>query len=194
MNRSPVNRSGAPLWLLCRHSPAGALAELSPARRHPIGPANAADTKRLAVDSQTLAANSQKQLTFSERPFVAMVSSYDEEMSACLVYAHNQGVGPALDLEVDVSFDDGELKLYSVGCLPADGKFQFLMGTRSLHLQRTTNRMDVMPRVRLSVKKWGMHCIHANKFDRKSEGPQWRNLQFEIKGRANPSPMFFCKP
>jgi hypothetical protein len=104
----------------------------------------AADTKRLAVDTQKLAANSQQQLTFSERPFVAMVSSYDEEMDACLVYAHNQGVGPALDVDATLFLGDGESPLFGVGCLPANGKFQFLIGARSKDLRRATLKYESM--------------------------------------------------
>jgi hypothetical protein len=104
----------------------------------------AADTRRLAVDTQKLAENSQRQLTFSERPFIALVSSYDEEISAPLVYAHNQGVGPSLDASAVLYFENGISESFGIGCLPAGGEFQFLIGAQSLTLNGATIRYKSM--------------------------------------------------
>jgi len=81
------------------------------------------------------------QLALTQRPFVAIHSKYCEDINANLVYAHNQGNGPALDVEVCLVFDDDDTDIgrpssYSIGCLAADGKFQFLIGATSANLAR----------------------------------------------------------
>jgi hypothetical protein len=81
------------------------------------------------------------QLALTQRPFVAIHSEYCEDISACLVWAHNQGNGPALDVEACLVFDDDDTEIgrpssYSIGCLPIDGKFQFLIGATSANLAR----------------------------------------------------------
>jgi hypothetical protein len=96
----------------------------------------ARDTRRLANDTQTIATNSLTQLTQSERPFVAVSSIYDKVIEAPLVYAHNQGVGPSLDLGATLYYDNGSSDSYGVGCLPANGKFQFLIGAKSVSLRK----------------------------------------------------------
>ena len=92
----------------------------------------ARDTRRLANDTRTLAKSSLQQLTFSERPFIAWISQYDDDDDLVIGYAHNQGSGPALDLEGTLRFN-GEHgpSDYSIGCLPAGEKFHFKIGGHS---------------------------------------------------------------
>lgn len=54
-----------------------------------------------------------------------------------MVYAHNQGNGPALDVEASLTHDEGKDE-YSIGCMAVDGKFQFKIGDRSKKLSAAT--------------------------------------------------------
>lgn len=82
----------------------------------------------------------QTQLALTQRPFVAIHAEYCNDINACLVYAHNQGNGPALDVEaVLVYYDPDEHKSsYGIGCLAVDGKFQFLIGKQSNDVRHVT--------------------------------------------------------
>jgi hypothetical protein len=97
----------------------------------------AAEKSATAAEQQATAAQTslellRDQLALTQRPFIAIYSEYCEEINARLVYAHNQGNGPALDLEASLVYDpDRHQDAYGVGCLPIDGKFQFLIGERS---------------------------------------------------------------
>lgn len=84
----------------------------------------------------------QKQLLMSERPFIAVHAQYNEVISAATVYAHNQGVGPALDVEANLVFVSNENveHSYMVGCLAVNEKFQFLIGDKSNELVSATLR------------------------------------------------------
>ena len=88
----------------------------------------------------TKAAESQASLT--ERPFVAIHSEFCQDIEAMLVYAHNQGSGPALDVEASLTYTYTELPSrkhgYSIGCLAVDGKFQFRIGEESKILSGAT--------------------------------------------------------
>jgi hypothetical protein len=57
-----------------------------------------------------------------------------------LVYAHNQGNGPALDVEASLTYDEVPIRKdgYSIGCMAVDGKFQFKIGDRSKKLSAAT--------------------------------------------------------
>jgi hypothetical protein len=76
----------------------------------------------------------QAQLTLAERPFVAIHSEFCEEISANLVYAHSQGNGAALDVEASLSYQGAGKDAYLIGCMPVDGKYQFLIGENSMNL------------------------------------------------------------
>ena len=98
-----------------------------------------------AAESQSDAAQKslellRSQLALTERPFVAIHSEYCEDMGANLVYAHNQGNGPALDVEASFAFDEVSKHKheYSIGCLAVDGRFQFLIGESSKKLSAAT--------------------------------------------------------
>ena len=82
----------------------------------------------------------RSQLALTQRPFVAVSSTYSEEIKACLIFAHNQGNGPALDVEAHLVYKDGVVNghSYSIGCLPIDGRFQFLIGESSNTLTAAT--------------------------------------------------------
>jgi hypothetical protein len=96
-----------------------------------------------AAEEQAAAAQNtlvlvREQLALTERPFVAIHSEYCEEIDAYLVYAHNQGNGPALDVEASLVFqeEDTRQSAYSIGCLAEDARFQFLIGETSMNLVR----------------------------------------------------------
>jgi hypothetical protein len=83
----------------------------------------------------------RNQLDLTQRPFVAIHSEYWEDIGACLVYAHNQGNGPALDVEATLEIDDDDplrVHEFSIGCLAVDEQFQFLIGDRSKNLTAAT--------------------------------------------------------
>lgn len=82
----------------------------------------------------------RKQLTLTERPFIAIRSKYCNDIGANLVYAHNQGSGPALDVEASLTYDEAPVDLsdYTIGCLAINEEFQFLIGDRSLKLSAAT--------------------------------------------------------
>jgi hypothetical protein len=89
--------------------------------------------KQASAAEQTLGLL-QQQMVMSERPFVAIHAHYDEAIQATAVYAHNQGIGPALDVVADLLFKPGgesERSSYGVGCLAVDEKFRFLIGAES---------------------------------------------------------------
>jgi hypothetical protein len=98
-----------------------------------------------AAESQSRAAQTslellRSQLALTERPFVAIRSEYCEDIGANLVYAHNQGNGPALDVQASLTYDDPPLRTngYSIGCMSVDGEFQFLIGDTSRRLTAAT--------------------------------------------------------
>jgi hypothetical protein len=76
----------------------------------------------------------KRQILLANRPFVALHSEYEEEINARLVYAHNQGAGPALDVEAVLTFGNGSSSNYGIGCLAAGQTFQFLIGENSVQL------------------------------------------------------------
>ena len=80
------------------------------------------------------------QLALTERPFVAIHTEYCEDINAYLVYAHNQGNGPALDVEASLTYEEVPIRkdLYSIGCMAVDGRFQFKIGDRSKKLSAAT--------------------------------------------------------
>ncbi len=92
------------------------------------------------VAAREAAAAASEQANLTQRPFVAIHSEYCHDINACLVYAHNQGNGPALDVEaVLVYYDPEEHKSsYGIGCLAIDGKFQFLIGKQSNDVKHVT--------------------------------------------------------
>lgn len=92
---------------------------------------------RVAQDSLSLL---QDQQSLTQRPFVAIRSKYCEEIEARLVYAHNQGNGPALDVKATLTYDDGSMSKsnYLIGCLAVDADFQFLIGEESNKLIAAT--------------------------------------------------------
>lgn len=85
----------------------------------------------------------RNQLDLTQRPFVAIHSEYCEDINANLVYVHNQGNGPALDVEASLGIeeevnDDDPAHEYSIGCLAVDESFQLLIGGRSRNLLAAT--------------------------------------------------------
>jgi hypothetical protein len=106
---------------------------------------NAAFRATRAAESQSRAAQTslgllRDQLTLTERPFIAIHSEYIRDTDTYLVWAHNQGNGPALDVEVSLTFDEipARKSAYSIGCMPTDGKFQFKIGRESFQLSAAT--------------------------------------------------------
>jgi hypothetical protein len=99
---------------------------------------NAAFRATRAAEAQSTAAQTslrllQEQLALTERPFVAIHAEYCADINAPLIYAHNQGSGPALDVAASLLFEEEPTRTdsYSVGCMPVDQKFQFLIGDTS---------------------------------------------------------------
>jgi len=94
--------------------------------------------ERQATAAQNTLVLVKEQLSLTERPFIAIHSEYCEEINAYLVYAHNQGNGPALDVEASLMFqeEDARQSSYGVGCLAEDAKYQFLIGDTNMHLIR----------------------------------------------------------
>jgi 3',5'-cyclic AMP phosphodiesterase CpdA len=91
-----------------------------------------------AAESQSTTAQTslellRDQLALTERPFIAIHSEYCKDINAYLVYAHNQGNGPALDVEASPTYDELTIRKdeYSIGCMALDGRFQFKIGDRS---------------------------------------------------------------
>ena len=82
----------------------------------------------------------RNQLALTERPFIAIHTQYCEDIEAYLVYAHNQGNGPALDVEASLVYDEVPIRKhgYSIGCMAVDGKFQFKIGDTSKKLSAAT--------------------------------------------------------
>jgi len=82
----------------------------------------------------------RNQLALTERPFIAIHTEYCEDIEAYLVYAHNQGNGPALDVEASLVYDEVPIRKhgYSIGCMAVDGKFQFKIGDTSKKLSAAT--------------------------------------------------------
>jgi hypothetical protein len=110
----------------------------------------ARDTRRLANDTHALAKSSLQQLTSSERPFIAWTSKYHNQAEIMQVWAHNQGVGPALDVVATLYFNNGDTSAnYVIGCLPVGQKFRFLIGDTSENLVRATFEYKSM-----SGQKW----------------------------------------
>ncbi|GAC1420772.1 MAG: hypothetical protein NVSMB62_15090 [Acidobacteriaceae bacterium] len=93
----------------------------------------------------------RNQLALTQRPFIAIRSEYCADIDAHLVYAHNQGNGPALDVEASLAYDEitGPTHNYSIGCMAVDGEFQFKIGDRSNKLSATTIRYKS-----ISNEKW----------------------------------------
>lgn len=84
----------------------------------------------------------RNQLALTQRPFVAISSEYCEDIAASLVYAHNQGNGPALDVEASLEYDEVPIRVntYSIGCMAVDEDFQLLIGKGSNNLSAATIR------------------------------------------------------
>jgi hypothetical protein len=82
----------------------------------------------------------RNQLSLTQRPFIAIRSKYCADIDACLVYAHNQGNGPALDVEASLEYDEVPIRInaYSIGCMAVDEEFQFLIGDISKNLSAVT--------------------------------------------------------
>jgi hypothetical protein len=98
-----------------------------------------------AAESQSSTAQAslgllREQLALTQRPFIAINSEYCADIDAYLVYAHNQGNGPALDVEVSLTFDEVPIRNgdYLIGCMPVDGNFQFRIGDTSKRLSAAT--------------------------------------------------------
>lgn len=92
----------------------------------------------------------KRQMMLANRPFVALHSKYDEDINARLVYAHNQGAGPAIDVKAKLFFAD-EMMLpssFTIGCLATNEKFQFLIGEKSNTLQKVIISYGSMEEVR----------------------------------------------
>lgn len=94
--------------------------------------------EKQATAAQNTLALVREQLALTERPFIAIHSEYCEDINAYLIYAHNQGNGPALDVEASLVFqeEDTRQSAYSIGCLAEDARFQFLIGKTSTNLVR----------------------------------------------------------
>jgi hypothetical protein len=80
------------------------------------------------------------QLSLTARPFIAIHSEYCEDIETNLVYAQNQGNGPALDVEASLTYAEVPIRKdrYSIGCMAVDGKFQFKIGNKSMKLSAAT--------------------------------------------------------
>lgn len=115
----------------------------------------------VAAEKQATAAQNtlvlvKEQLALTERPFIAIHSDYCEEIDAYLVYAHNQGNGPALDVEASLIFqeEDKRQSSYAIGCLAEDARFQFLIGDTSMNLVRA-----VLWYKSISGQKWTTNVL-----------------------------------
>jgi hypothetical protein len=115
----------------------------------------------VAAEKQATAAQNtlvlvKEQLALTERPFIAIHSDYCEEIDAYLVYAHNQGNGPALDVEASLIFqeEDERQSSYTIGCLAEDARFQFLIGDTSMNLVRA-----VLWYKSISGQKWTTNVL-----------------------------------
>ena len=80
----------------------------------------------------------REQVMGSDRPFVTIHSHYDATAGTVLVFAHNQGAGPALDVVAELRFTPGansQMSSYAIGSLAKDQDFQFLIGDDSEKLE-----------------------------------------------------------
>jgi hypothetical protein len=109
---------------------------LSAARRQ----AEASEAQAKASEAQAGSAESslkllKEQLALTQRPFVAVHSEYREEFGMVVVYAHNQGNGPALDVQALLTFEKPSSRSqYAIGSMSVDQKFHFKIGGESERL------------------------------------------------------------